>query len=80
VEGLPRDIIIHDWNYTAVYHSDRMKTINQLNFYLDRGYRAGGVAWFEPANILDILTVGEKYPNQFIGIMHTAWNGFGSIA
>jgi len=77
VEGLPRDIIIHDWNYTAVYHSDRMKTINQLKFYLDRGYRAGGVAWFEPANILDILMAGEKKSEQFTGIMHSAWNGFG---
>jgi len=77
VEGLPNDIIIHDWNYIAVYHSDRMKTINQLKFYLDRGYRTGGVVWFEPANILDILLAAEKHPDQFIGIMHTAWNGFG---
>ena len=76
VEGLPKDIIIHDWNYVAVYHSDKMQTINQMNFYFNRGYRVGGVAWFEPANILDILLAGENKGNQFIGIMHTAWAGF----
>ena len=76
VEGLPRDIMIHDWNYIAVYHSDKMQTVNQMNFYLDRGYRVGGVAWFEPANVLDILLAGEKRKSLFIGIMHTAWAGF----
>lgn len=76
VEGLPKDILIHDWNYVAVYHSDKMQTFNQMNFYLDRGYRVGGVAWFEPSNVLDILLTGEKKGSQFIGIMHTAWAGF----
>ncbi|MEN8157459.1 MAG: glycoside hydrolase family 20 zincin-like fold domain-containing protein [Bacteroidota bacterium] len=76
IEGLPKDILIHDWNYVAVYHSDKMQTMKQLGFYLDRGYRAGGVAWFEPANIVDILQVGEQYGSLFTGIMHSAWSGF----
>ncbi|MCK4745428.1 MAG: hypothetical protein KAT15_00255, partial [Bacteroidales bacterium] len=60
----------------GVYHSDKMQTFNQMNFYFDRGYRVGGVAWFEPANVLDILLAGEKRGNLFMGIMHTAWAGF----
>ena len=76
VEGLPKDIIIHDWIYNAVYHSDRTRTVNQLAFYLDRGYHVGGVAWFEPANVMDLLMAGEKKPEQFVGIMHGGWNGF----
>lgn len=77
VKGLPKDIIIHDWNYIAVYHSDKMKTVNQMNFYFDRGYKTGGVAWFEPANVLDILLTGKNHKDLFIGIMHSEWAGFG---
>ncbi len=77
VKGLPKDIAIHDWNYIAVYHSDKMKTINQMNFYFDRGYKTGGVAWFEPANVLDILLAGRKHKDLFIGIMHSEWARFG---
>ncbi len=77
IKGLPKDIIVHDWNYIAVYHSDKMKTVNQLNFYFDRGYKAGGVAWFEPANVLDILLTGRKHKDLFIGIMHSEWARFG---
>ncbi len=77
VKGLPKDIIVHDWNYIAVYHSDKMKTANQMNFYFDRGYKTGGVAWFEPANVLDILLTGRKHKDLFIGIMHSEWARFG---
>lgn len=76
VEGLPPDILVHDWNYVAVYHSDRAQTRKQLRFYLERGYRTGGVVWFEPANILDIMEEGKKYGSRFTGMMHTAWAGF----
>ncbi|MEN8123310.1 MAG: glycoside hydrolase family 20 zincin-like fold domain-containing protein, partial [Bacteroidota bacterium] len=76
IEGLPKDIMVHDWNYVGVYHSDKMKTVNQMNFYLNRGYKAGGVAWFEPSNILDIMLTGEKKKDQFLGIMHSAWSKF----
>ncbi|MEN8187442.1 MAG: glycoside hydrolase family 20 zincin-like fold domain-containing protein [Bacteroidota bacterium] len=76
IEGLPKDIMVNDWNYLAVYHSNKFQTINQMNFYLERGYITGGVAWFEPANILDIMLAGKKYPNQFLGIMHSAWYGY----
>ncbi|MEN8137650.1 MAG: glycoside hydrolase family 20 zincin-like fold domain-containing protein [Bacteroidota bacterium] len=76
IDGLPKDIMVNDWNYLAVYHSDKAQTINQMNFYLERGYKTGGVAWFEPANILDIMLAGKKYPDQFMGIMHSAWYGY----
>jgi hypothetical protein len=76
IEGLPKDIKVWDWNYIGVYHSDRMQTINQMNFYLDKGYATGGVAWFEPANVLDILQTGLKSKDKFPGIMHSAWAGF----
>ncbi|MEN8117221.1 MAG: hypothetical protein ABFS16_09595, partial [Bacteroidota bacterium] len=75
VKGLPKDIMVHDWSYTAVYHSEKMQTINQMNFYLDKGYKTGGVSWFEPANLLDILQAGEGNHN-FMGIMHSAWSRF----
>ena len=76
VEGLPKDIKVWDWNYIGVYHSDKMQTVNQMNFYLDKGYETGGVAWFEPANVLDILQTGLKNKDKFPGIMHSAWAGF----
>jgi hypothetical protein len=76
IEGLPKDIKVWDWNYIGVYHSDRMQTINQMNFYLNKGYATGGVAWFEPANVLDILQTGLKSKDKFQGIMHSAWAGF----
>ncbi|MEN8202439.1 MAG: glycoside hydrolase family 20 zincin-like fold domain-containing protein [Bacteroidota bacterium] len=76
VEGLPKDILVHDWNYVAVYHSDKKQTLKQMSFYLDRGFRVGGVVWFEPANIIDILQAGEKRGSLFRGIMHTAWSDF----
>ena len=77
VKGLPKDIGVHDWNYIGVYHSDKMKTVNQMNFYLDKGYKTGGVAWFEPANVLDILMTGKEHKDLFLGIMHTEWARFG---
>lgn len=76
VEGLPKDITVWDWNYIGVYHSNKMQTIKQMNFYLDKGYKTGGVAWFEPANVLDILQTGLKNKGKFPGIMHSAWTGF----
>ncbi len=76
VDGVPKDIIILDWNYVAVYYSDKIQTLNQLNFYFDRGYRTGGAAWFEPANVLDILLAGEPRGKQFIGVVFTDWAGF----
>ncbi len=76
ITGLPKDILVHDWNYIGVYHSDKMKTVNQMNFYLDRDYRTGGVVWFEPANILDVMLTGEKHKGKFLGIMHSAWAKF----
>jgi len=76
VKGLPKDIMVHDWNYIGVYHSDKMQTVNQMNFYLEKGYKTGGVAWFEPANILDILQTGENNKDLFLGIMHSAWAKF----
>ncbi len=77
VKGLPKDIGVHDWNYIGVYHSDKMKTVNQMNFYLDKGYKTGGVAWFEPANVLDILLTGKVHKDLFLGIMHSEWARFG---
>jgi hypothetical protein len=74
--GLPKDIMVHDWNYIGVYHSDKVQTVNQMNFYLEKGYKTGGVAWFEPANILDILQTGERNKELFLGIMHSAWAKF----
>jgi hypothetical protein len=47
-----------------------------MNFYLEKGYKTGGVAWFEPANILDILQTGERNKELFLGIMHSAWAKF----
>ncbi len=76
VKGLSKDIKVWDWNYIGVYHSDKMQTINQMNFYFDRGYHTGGVAWFEPANVLDILQNGLKHKDKFFGIMHSAWAKF----
>jgi hypothetical protein len=76
IAGLPKDIMVYDWNYIGVYHSEKVQTINQMKFYLDRGYKSGGVSWFEPANILDIMLTGEKYNDLFLGIMHSAWSGF----
>ncbi|RLD76996.1 MAG: hypothetical protein DRJ07_15380, partial [Bacteroidetes bacterium] len=76
IKGLPKDIHVHDWNYVGVYHSDKMQTINQMNFYFKRGFKTGGVAWFEPANVIDILQIGKKNSNKFLGIMHSAWAKF----
>ncbi|MEN8249327.1 MAG: glycoside hydrolase family 20 zincin-like fold domain-containing protein [Bacteroidota bacterium] len=76
IDGLPEDVMVYDWNYIAVYHSDKMQTINQMKFYLDKGYKTGGVAWFEPANVLDLLLVGEKYKDSFLGIMYAPWSGY----
>ena len=32
---------------------------SQMNFYFERGFHVGGVAWYEPSNVLDILLAGE---------------------
>jgi len=77
VKGLPKDIGVHDWNYIGVYHSDKIKTVNQINFYLDKGYKTRGVAWFEPANVLDILMTGKEHKDLILGIIYTEWVRFG---
>ena len=75
-EGIPKDIVQFDWNYAAVYHYNKRQTFKQMKHFFDLGLKVGGVSWWEPANVLDILTSGEKYPSQFLGIMHTSWTGY----
>ncbi len=76
IEGVPRDIVVLDWNYVGVFHWHRQKTFNQLKNYTQYGMKVIGVSWWDLANNIDILEVGERNPNLFLGIMHTAWSGF----
>ncbi len=76
VAGIPRDILVLDWNYVGVYHWEKQKTFNQLNNYHRYGMKTLGVAWWDLMNIVDILLVGDKEPDLMLGVMHTAWSGF----
>jgi len=76
VEGIPRDIVVLDWNYVGVYHWQKQKTFNQLYNYHRYGMKTVGVSWWDPMNNVDILLVGDKEPDLMLGLMHTAWSGF----
>ena len=76
VKGIPRDIVVLDWNYVGVYHWQRQTTYNMMRNYTQYGMRVVGVSWWEPVNVMDIEMSGARTPRLYLGMMHTAWAGF----
>ena len=76
VADIPRDIVVLDWNYLAVYHWQKETTYKMMHNYTQYGMRVVGVSWWEPANVMDIMMSGALTPRLYLGMMHTAWSGF----